>query len=56
VANAPRTRLEPSARRAQLVDVGLQMLGARPLEQVAIDDVAAAAGISRGLLFDYFPT
>jgi AcrR family transcriptional regulator len=56
VANAPRTRLEPEARRAQLVDVGLQMLGTRPLEQVAIDDVAAAAGISRGLLFHYFPT
>jgi AcrR family transcriptional regulator len=56
VANAPRTRLEPEARRAQLVDVGLQMLGSRPLDQVAVDDVAAAAGISRALLFHYFPT
>jgi len=56
VANAPRTRLEPQARRAQLVDVGLRMLGTRPLEQVAVDDVAAAAGISRALLFHYFPT
>ena len=56
MANAPRTRLEPEARRAQLVGLGLQMLGARPLEQVAIDDVAAAAGISRALLFHYFPT
>lgn len=56
MANAPRTRLEPEARRAQLVGLGLQMLGTRPLEQVAIDDVAAAAGISRALLFHYFPT
>ncbi len=56
MANAPRTRLEPEARRAQLVNVGLQMLGSRPLDQVAVDDVAAAAGISRALLFHYFPT
>ena len=56
MANAPRTRLEPEARRAQLVDVGLQMLGSRPLDQVAVDDVATAAGISRALLFHYFPT
>lgn len=56
MANAPRTRLEPEARRAQLVDVGLRMLGARPLEQVAVDEVASAAGISRALLFHYFPT
>jgi AcrR family transcriptional regulator len=56
VANAPRTRLEPEARRAQLVGLGLQMLSTRPLDKVAIDDIAAEAGISRGLLFHYFPT
>jgi AcrR family transcriptional regulator len=32
------------------------MLSTRPLEKVAIDAIAAAAGISRGLLFHYFPT
>jgi len=56
VANAPRTRLEPEARRAQLVGLGLQMLSTRPLDKVAIDDIATEAGISRGLLFHYFPT
>lgn len=30
------------------------MLSTRPLEQVSVDDIAAAAGISRGLLFHYF--
>jgi AcrR family transcriptional regulator len=55
VANS-RTRLEPAARRAQLVQLGLQMLSTRPLDKVAIDDIAAEAGISRGLLFHYFPT
>lgn len=56
MANAPRTRLEPEARRAQLIGLGLQMLSTRPLDKVAIDDIAAEAGISRGLLFHYFPT
>jgi AcrR family transcriptional regulator len=56
VANSPRTRLDPEARRAQLVALGLKMLSTRPLDKVAIDDIAAEAGISRGLLFHYFPT
>ena len=56
MANSPRTRLDPEARRAQLVALGLKMLSTRPLDKVAIDDIAAEAGISRGLLFHYFPT
>jgi AcrR family transcriptional regulator len=56
VPNGPRTRLDPAARRAQLVGLGLQMLSTRPLDKVAIDDIAVEAGISRGLLFHYFPT
>jgi len=56
VAPGTRTRLDPEARRAQLVDLGLEMLSTRPLDKVAIDDIAAGAGISRGLLFHYFPT
>lgn len=56
MANSPRTRLDPEARRAQLVGLGLRMLSTRPLDKVAIDDIAAEAGISRGLLFHYFPT
>src|SRR5262245_27930434 len=52
----PRTRLDRDARRAQLVELGLKMLSTLPLDKVAIDDIAAEAGISRGLLFHYFPT
>jgi AcrR family transcriptional regulator len=50
------TRLEPEARRRQLIELGLKMLSTEPSEQVAIDRIAEAAGISRGLLFHYFPT
>jgi AcrR family transcriptional regulator len=56
VATRTRTRLDPQARRAQLVGLGVDMLSTRPLDQVAIDEIAAEAGISRGLLFHYFPT
>ena len=56
MASGARTRLNPAARRAQLVELGLEMLSARSLDDLAIDDIAVAAGISRGLLFHYFPT
>lgn len=49
-----RTRLDRDARRAQLVALGVDMLSTRPLDQVSVDDIAHAAGISRGLLFHYF--
>jgi len=32
------------------------MLSTRSLDDLAIEDIAAAAGISRGLLFHYFPS
>jgi AcrR family transcriptional regulator len=56
MAGARRTRLHPDVRKAQLVELGLEMLAGRPLDQLPIDDIATAAGISRGLLFHYFPT
>src|SRR5947209_18989886 len=51
-----RVRLDADARRSQLIELGLTMLSGQPLERVAIDDIAEAAGISRGLLFHYFPS
>ena len=49
-------RLSPDERRRQLVGIGLQMLVDRPIQDLPLDDVAREAGISRGLLFHYFPT
>lgn len=51
-----RGRQSPEQRRSQLIGIGLDMLTRRPLHQVTIDEVAAKAGISRSLLFHYFPT
>ncbi|HEV7898526.1 MAG TPA: TetR/AcrR family transcriptional regulator [Planosporangium sp.] len=49
-------RLTQDDRRRQLIGIGLQMLASRPIHALSIDAVAAEAGISRGLLFHYFPT
>jgi AcrR family transcriptional regulator len=48
--------LDVEERRAQLVELGLQTFASRTYDEVSIEDVARAAGISKGLLFHYFPT
>jgi AcrR family transcriptional regulator len=50
------TRLAPDERRDQLVRRGLELLSATPHDQVSIEAIARAAGISKGLLYHYFPT
>jgi AcrR family transcriptional regulator len=52
----PRTRLDVEERRAQLVALGLQLFSGRAYDEVSIDEVAQAAGISKGLLYHYFQT
>ncbi|MFI7587357.1 TetR/AcrR family transcriptional regulator [Spongisporangium articulatum] len=51
-----RTRLTPGERRAQLLDLGAQLFAEQPYDQVRIERVAELAGVSRGLLYHYFPT
>ncbi len=53
---AKRVRLSPDQRRTQLIDLGVKMLGERSIEDISVSEIAAQAGISRGLLFHYFPT
>ncbi|CCQ15467.1 putative TetR family transcriptional regulator [Rhodococcus sp. AW25M09] len=54
VPTTKRTRLSPQQRRAQLIELGTEMLAERPLEQISVEDIADQAGVSRGLLFHYF--
>lgn len=51
-----RIRLTPEARRKQLIDLGVEMLATRRLDELSVELIAKAAGISRGLLFHYFPS
>ena len=53
---AVRRRLSADDRRRQLVGIGLAKIVETPIQDLSLDDVAAEAGISRGLLFHYFPT
>lgn len=43
-------------RRQRLIEVGMDLFWDRSYEEVAIDDIAEAADISKGLLYYYFPT
>lgn len=43
-------------RRQRLIEAGMELFWDRSYEEVAIDDIAEAADISKGLLYYYFPT
>jgi AcrR family transcriptional regulator len=55
-APQPRTRRDADERRAELLALGLEHFGSRAYDEVSIDAIARAAGISKGLLYHYFPT
>jgi AcrR family transcriptional regulator len=52
----PRVRLEVDARRAQLLKLGRDLFAGRAYDELSIGDIARAAGISKGLLYHYFPS
>jgi len=56
LARGGRERLEVDERRAQLVKLGVDLFASRAYDEVSIDELARAAGISKGLLYHYFPT
>ena len=53
---SPRSRLDHDQRRRQILDCAASLLAARPYGEVSMEDVAAAAGVTRGLLHHYFGT
>ena len=53
---SPRARLNEAERRAQLLALGRRLFTERPYDALSIDDIAAEAGISKGLLYHYFPS
>ncbi|MEU7432829.1 TetR/AcrR family transcriptional regulator [Streptomyces sioyaensis] len=50
-----RRRMGVEERREQLIAVALDLFSHRSPEDVSIDEVAEAAGISRPLVYHYFP-
>lgn len=49
-------RLEPDARREQLLECAVRLFGERPYAEVSTTEIAREAGIARGLLNHYFGT
>ena len=50
-----RRRLEPQQRREHLLDTGAALFADKPYEDVLMEDIAARAGVSRALLYHYYP-
>lgn len=50
-----RRRLRPEERRNELLDVGAGFFATQPYDEVLMEDIAAQAGVSRALLYKYFP-
>ena len=44
----------PADRRDELLAAGLRLFSDRPYDELAIDDIAAEAGVAKGLLYYYF--
>jgi len=51
-----RARLGKDERQTQLLELGLREFALQPYDELSIDELAKRAGISKGLLYHYFPT
>lgn len=51
-----RTRLHVDVRRQQLLELGLELFGHQTYDELSIDEIARQAGVSKGLLYHYFPS
>jgi AcrR family transcriptional regulator len=51
-----RRRLTPEVRRDELIGVATELFATNAYDDVAMEDVAARADVSRALLYRYFPS
>jgi AcrR family transcriptional regulator len=54
--HTPRWRRQPAARPEQILEAAFRVFGSRGLHQATLDDVAQAAGITKGTIYLYFPS
>jgi AcrR family transcriptional regulator len=48
------SRLDPERRREQILDAANGLIAERGYEEISIEDIARAAGVTRGLVHHYF--
>jgi AcrR family transcriptional regulator len=51
-----RTRLSVDVRRRQLLDLALELFAQHSYDAISIDEIAKRAGVSKGLLYHYYPS
>jgi len=51
-----RWRREPEARPGQILEAAFRIFGTRGLHKATLEEVARAAGISKGTIYLYFPS
>jgi AcrR family transcriptional regulator len=56
VAEPAYTRLPVDERRRQLIEAGSALFAEHAFEEISMRRIARAAGISKGLLYHYFPS
>lgn len=54
MATRPRTRLDPEVRRELILDAAERVLADRLPAEVTFEEIAEAADVSRGLVYNYF--
>jgi len=56
IAIERRRRLRPEQRRAMIVEAAAEEFGRRGHRDARMEDIAAAAGITKAVLYDHFPS
>jgi AcrR family transcriptional regulator len=56
MAEPAYTRLQVDERRAQLLDAGKRLFAEHAFEEISMREIAQEAGISKPLLYHYFPS
>ena len=54
-AHKRRTRLDPAERRSLILDHAAEMVGRDGVTAISMETIAQAAGISKSLVYNYFP-
>ena len=52
----PRRRLSAEQRRSAILDAALVVFSSRGYHASSIDEIAQAAGISKALIYEHFPS
>ena len=55
MAEPAYSRLPPDERQRQIIEAGAALFAEHAFEEISMREVAEAAGVSKGLLYHYFP-